>query len=152
MFCILWSVSLIYAGEEWVISSFKTLLVAMQGPNQWLEVMRKKRAVHEAVINLVHEKQSSNQVAQVLYSFLLFVKVMHISFENVKRVFIHWLVIQSNVARNTYYLDIPLRNISTQIQVCCINRQMQTLIHANLVKSLLKPVDLWALILTSEKV
>ncbi|XP_039124781.1 DEAD-box ATP-dependent RNA helicase 29 [Dioscorea cayenensis subsp. rotundata] len=35
-----------------------------QGPNQWLEVMRKKRAVHEAVINLVHEKQSSNQVAQ----------------------------------------------------------------------------------------
>ncbi|KAJ0988260.1 hypothetical protein J5N97_006616 [Dioscorea zingiberensis] len=35
-----------------------------QGPNQWLEVMRKKRAVHEEVINLVHQKQSINQVPQ----------------------------------------------------------------------------------------
>ncbi|KAG1326968.1 DEAD-box ATP-dependent RNA helicase 29 [Cocos nucifera] len=32
-----------------------------QGTNQWLEVMRKKRAVHEEVINLVHQKRSVDQ-------------------------------------------------------------------------------------------
>lgn len=32
-----------------------------QGANQWLDVMRKKRAVHEEVINLVQQKRSVNQ-------------------------------------------------------------------------------------------
>ncbi|XP_010913583.1 DEAD-box ATP-dependent RNA helicase 29 [Elaeis guineensis] len=32
-----------------------------QGMNQWLEVMRKKRAVHEEVINLVHQKRFVDQ-------------------------------------------------------------------------------------------
>ncbi|KAJ6850356.1 DEAD-box ATP-dependent RNA helicase 29-like [Iris pallida] len=31
-----------------------------QGANMWLDVMRKKRAVHEEVINLVHQKRSTD--------------------------------------------------------------------------------------------
>lgn len=36
-----------------------------QGPNQCLDVMRKKRAIHEEVINLVHQKRSIDRQKEV---------------------------------------------------------------------------------------
>ncbi|URE35066.1 DEAD-box ATP-dependent RNA helicase [Musa troglodytarum] len=38
-----------------------------QGSNQWLEVMRKKRAVHEEVIKLAHQKRSVDDASKVLF-------------------------------------------------------------------------------------
>ncbi|KAG0475329.1 hypothetical protein HPP92_015015 [Vanilla planifolia] len=34
----------------------------LQGANQWLDIMRKKRAIHEEVINVVHQKQTNAAV------------------------------------------------------------------------------------------
>ncbi|XP_020259077.1 DEAD-box ATP-dependent RNA helicase 29-like isoform X3 [Asparagus officinalis] len=36
-----------------------------RGPNQWLDVMRKKRAIHEEVINKVEQKRSTDQQKEV---------------------------------------------------------------------------------------
>ncbi|KAF8411708.1 hypothetical protein HHK36_004266 [Tetracentron sinense] len=39
----------------------------LQGPSgQWVDVMKKKRAVHEEIINLVHQQRSSDHVAKHL--------------------------------------------------------------------------------------
>ncbi|XP_058089942.1 putative DEAD-box ATP-dependent RNA helicase 29 isoform X2 [Magnolia sinica] len=38
----------------------------LRGPSsQWVDVMKKKRAIHEEVINLVHQQRSSDQVAKM---------------------------------------------------------------------------------------
>ncbi|CAA6660380.1 unnamed protein product [Spirodela intermedia] len=41
-----------------------------QGPSQSLDVMKKKRAVHEGVINLVQQKQSVPQNSRILFLFI----------------------------------------------------------------------------------
>ena len=45
-----------------MISSIMALL---QGPRQWVDVMKRKRAVHEEVINLVHKQRSAKHVEEV---------------------------------------------------------------------------------------
>lgn len=41
-------------------------MAAMQGPSsQWVDVMKKKRAIHEEIINLVHRQRSNNHVEKV---------------------------------------------------------------------------------------
>ncbi|KGN66771.1 putative DEAD-box ATP-dependent RNA helicase 29 [Cucumis sativus] len=37
-----------------------------QGPNQWVDVMKRKRAIHEEVINLVHQQQFAKHVEEEL--------------------------------------------------------------------------------------
>lgn len=38
----------------------------LQGPSsQWVDVMKKKRAVHEKIINLVHQQRSSKSMEKV---------------------------------------------------------------------------------------
>lgn len=38
----------------------------LQGPSsQWVDVMKKKRAIHEEIINLVHQQRSNNHVEKV---------------------------------------------------------------------------------------
>ena len=38
----------------------------LQGPSsKWVDVMKKKRAVHEKIINLVHQQRSKNDVEKV---------------------------------------------------------------------------------------
>jgi hypothetical protein len=37
-------------------------MAQLQGPGQWVDVMKRKRAIHEEVINLV-QKQRSNKLA-----------------------------------------------------------------------------------------
>lgn len=44
----------------------------LQGPNGWIEVMKKKRAVHEDVIKMVQEQQSYKNLEKVNLSFYLF--------------------------------------------------------------------------------
>jgi hypothetical protein len=42
------------------------LNILLQGPaGQWVDVMKKKRAIHEEVINSVHQKRSINPVNEV---------------------------------------------------------------------------------------
>lgn len=52
-----------------MISSTTALL---QGPSQWADVMKRKRAIHEEVINLVHQQRSAKHVEEVVVSFGLF--------------------------------------------------------------------------------
>lgn len=42
------------------------LLILLQGSaSQWVDVMKKKRAVHEEIINLVHQQRSTKNVEKV---------------------------------------------------------------------------------------
>jgi hypothetical protein len=41
-------------------------MTLLQGPSsQWVDVMKKKRAIHEEIINLVHQQRSNNHVERV---------------------------------------------------------------------------------------
>lgn len=45
---------------------FLFILTEFQGPSsQWVDVMKKKRAVHEQIINLVHRQRSSKNEEKV---------------------------------------------------------------------------------------
>ncbi|PSS31748.1 DEAD-box ATP-dependent RNA helicase [Actinidia chinensis var. chinensis] len=47
----------------------------LQGPSgQWVDVMKKKRAIHEEIINLVHQRRSNDHVAKEVESEIPFPK------------------------------------------------------------------------------
>lgn len=44
------------------------MLNKLQGPSgQWADVMKRKRAIHENIINLVHEQQQSKSNKEKVY-------------------------------------------------------------------------------------
>lgn len=61
-----------------MISSIMALL---QGSSQWVDVMKRKRAIHEEVINMVHQQRSAKHVEEVDFHLLWIISVY---FPNVK--------------------------------------------------------------------
>ena len=56
-------------------------MALLQGPNQWVDVMKRKRAIHEEVINLVHQQQFAKHVEEVGFNLL---SIICVSFPSVK--------------------------------------------------------------------
>lgn len=55
--------------EVYFATKISFSLSLWQGPaSQWVDVMKKKRAIHEKVINLVQQQRSSDHVAKVMIS------------------------------------------------------------------------------------
>lgn len=46
--------------------------VHLQGPSQWVDVMKKKRAIHEQIINLVHQKRSTTNPSEEVSVLVMF--------------------------------------------------------------------------------